>query len=82
MPCCGNRRAAYHSVPAVPGGNTAGSFRGLASTEFEYTGHGQLTVTGPVTGVVYRFQAHGQRLLVHGSDVASVRAVPQLRALR
>ncbi len=82
MPCCGNRRTAFHAVPASSGASTSASFRSWASAEFEYTGHGQLTVTGPITGLVYRFQRHGQRLLVHGSDVASVRAVPQLKAVR
>lgn len=82
MPCCGNRRTALHSGTASFGTGRPAGFRAQPSAQFEYIGHGQLTVTGPVTGVVYRFQTHGQRLLVHGSDVASLQAVPQLRTVR
>jgi hypothetical protein len=82
MSCCGSRRAAYHSAPAPSGRSAAASFRSVAATEFEYIGHAQLTVTGPVTGVVYRFQAHGHRVQVHGTDAASLRSIPLLRAVR
>jgi len=82
MSCCGSRRAAYHSAPAsvVSSGNA--SYRSLSITEFEYTGHAQLTVRGPATGIVYRFQSHGQRLAVHGVDVTSLQNVPSLRMVR
>ena len=82
MSCCGSRRAAYHSAPvsATPSGNA--SFRSISSTAFEYTGHSQLTVRGPATGVVYRFQSHGQRIAVHGADVASLHGIPSLRLVR
>jgi hypothetical protein len=49
--------------------------------EFIYTGAGQLTVTGPLTGTVYRFTGHGAVVLVHALDVASVVSVPGLRPL-
>ncbi|WP_158628771.1 hypothetical protein [Dyella choica] len=50
--------------------------------EFEYTGHGQLAVKGPATGVVYRFEFHGQRQSVHGVDAASLRSIPSLKPSR
>lgn len=82
MSCCGSRRAAFHSqmVSATRSGNA--SYRPPVTIDFEYTGHGQLTVKGPATGVIYRFEAHGQRLSVHGADAASLRAIPALKASR
>ncbi len=71
------------SAPLSSSHSGSTSFRQLAPAEFqEYTGHAQLTVTGPVTGVVYRFQTHGQRVSVHGADAASLYAIPSLTAVR
>ncbi len=82
MSCCGSRRAAFRSAPVSSTSSGSIVYRQSAAMEFEYTGHTQLTVTGPHTGVVYRFVAHGQRLQVHGGDVASLRSIPSLRAVR
>lgn len=82
MSCCGSRRTAYHSASVSRTRSGSASYRPVAAAEFEYTGHGQLTVTGPVTGVVYRFLSHGQRVAVQGADVASLSAVPSLKAVR
>jgi hypothetical protein len=82
MSCCGSRRAAYHSVPSSSVPTATASYRPISATEFEYTGHTQLTVRGSATGVVYRFQAHGQRVSVHGADVASLGSIPSLRVVR
>jgi hypothetical protein len=49
--------------------------------EFEYLGSGQLTVTGPLTGVVYHFASPGARVTVHGSDAPSLLSVPGLKPL-
>lgn len=49
--------------------------------EFEYLGHGLMTVTGPFTGQIYRFAGPGARLAVHGSDAPSLATVPGLRPL-
>lgn len=49
-----------------------------AGKEFEYTGHAQLAVTGPLTGTRYHFGGHGARVLVHASDVPSLALVPHL----
>jgi hypothetical protein len=51
-------------------------------TGFVYTGQGQLTVTGPLTGIEYRFTAGGPVVTVHPSDVASLAAVPGLSVAR
>ena len=82
MSCCGSRRASYRPGPvsSTPGGNA--TYRPVAMTVFEYTGYAQLIVKGPVTGVVYRFDYHGQRAQVHGADVGSLRTIPHLRALQ
>lgn len=82
MSCCGSRRTAYHSAQVSATRTGSASFRPVAPAEFEYTGHAQLTVTGPVTGVVYRFQSHGQHLSVHGADAPSLYSIPSLKAVR
>ena len=82
MSCCGSRRTAYHSAPVSATRSGSASYRPTPSAQFEYTGHAQLTVTGPVTGVVYRFAGHGQRVAVHGADAASMRSIPSLKAVR
>jgi hypothetical protein len=82
MSCCGSRRAVFRPqmVSATRSGNV--NYRPPVMIEFEYTGHGQLTVKGSATGVVYRFGTHGQRLSVHGADAASLRAIPSLKPSR
>lgn len=50
-----------------------------SDVEFEYTGNGRLTVTGPITGTVYYFTAGGESVTVHGSDAPSLASVPGLR---
>jgi hypothetical protein len=95
MSCCGSRRAslrsggpvsapsfASDSVLAASARGGSAAFRPSSSRLFEYTGHAQLAVTGPLTGVVYRFSAHGQRVQVHGADAASLISIPLLKAVR
>ncbi len=82
MSCCGNQRASYrrefsHANSSYPSPQHASG----AAAEFQYAGSGQLTVTGPLTGTVYRF-APGERVKVHPSDVPSMATVPQLRPAR
>jgi len=48
---------------------------------FEYTGHTSLTVTGPATGVLYRFETTGARLQVDGRDSVAMAAIRVLRRL-
>jgi hypothetical protein len=87
MSCCGGQRAALRQAAhqtyqrPVPGGRTTEPNR-QQDAEFEYTGQGQLAVTGPLTGVRYHFGAHGARLLVHAPDVPSLALVPGLMPTR
>ena len=46
---------------------------------FEYTGRTSLTVTGPATGVQYRFAAPGARAQVDGLDSVALAALRVLR---
>jgi len=81
MSCCGKQRSGLRHESAAPA--AADSRRAsTAPAEFEYTGNGQLSVTGPLTGVVYLFAARGARVRVHGPDVPSLLYVPGLRPVR
>lgn len=80
MSCCGSQRAALRQDSAQTASPAHHWVAG--AVEFEYTGHGQLTVTGPLTGVAYQFTGHGARLRVHGSDAPSLVSVPALRLVR
>ncbi len=46
---------------------------------FQYTGFTGLTVIGPVTGKVYRFEQKDARLLIDKQDVALMHKVPVLK---
>ena len=82
MSCCGNRRTALRSVPSSATRGGSATYQPSAATVFEYTGHAQLAVAGPATGMTYRFNGHGQRVQVHAADVASLYAIPSLKAVR
>ena len=81
MSCCGSQRAAQRHG-AVSSGRSAAAPFVTSSLEFEYTGSGQIQVTGPMTGAIYTFNGTGDRVLVHSADVASVATVPALRPVR
>lgn len=51
----------------------------FVDVEFQYTGSGRLTVTGPVTGTVYYFSAGSESIAVHGADAPSLVSVPGLK---
>ena len=82
MSCCGKGRTAYSQ--ANIGSTPATEPQHWISTpiEFEYVGQGELTVTGPLSGMVYRFTPSVRRVSVHGSDAPSLLSVPGLRPLR
>jgi hypothetical protein len=82
MACCGNQRSAYRQGAAVPAGATPGGFWKSGPVDFEYTGTGEMTVTGPLSGTVYRFSATERRVRVQGDDAPSLAAVPGLRIVR
>lgn len=87
MSCCGDHRSSIRRPSSVShqAANSPVSGAGHwtpAAMQFEYAGHGELTVIGPLTGQVYRFAGAGARILIHGSDVPSLVSVPGLRPLR
>lgn len=81
MSCWGSQRSALpdESLQSTPGGD---QFWNSGAMDFEYTGSGRLTVTGPLTGVVYRFSITTPRLRIHAADVASIFSVPALKPVR
>ena len=81
MPCCGDSRAAVRRAPEQ-GGRRESGYWTAGAIDFVYTGQGQMTVTGPLTGTIYRFFMHGGPVRVHGADVASLASVPGLRPVR
>ena len=81
MSCCGNQRTAFRRSPHQGAGG-ASSQRLSGPVDFAYSGGGQLSVTGPYTGVIYRFTGHGQPVRVHAADAASLASVPGLAPVR
>jgi hypothetical protein len=49
---------------------------------FQYLGKSAMTVIGPVTKAVYRFNASGHRVIVDLRDRQSLAAIPQLTEVR
>jgi hypothetical protein len=80
MACCGSQRAALRGGTANVGMASGTPFVPRAH-EFEYTGAGELQVTGPFTGTLYTFRGRGARLRVDASDVASFVSIPNLRRI-
>jgi hypothetical protein len=86
MSCCGNARASIHqqtsrqqSSATVSHQASRANYWAPGPVQFEYSGQGQLSVTGPVTGMVYHFPYPGARVSVHGSDAPSLVSVPALK---
>ncbi|WP_321477390.1 hypothetical protein [uncultured Paludibaculum sp.] len=81
MSCCGSQRAAARPTQA-PGSSGDARHWSAGAVMFEYSGQGQLVVTGPLTGTVYRFGGGAGRVSVHGSDAPSLVSVPGLKLVR
>ncbi len=81
MSCCGSQRAAVRSN-GVSTAASAPRYATWGPVDLEYSGHGELTVVGPLTGSVYRFTGNGARVRVHGSDAPSLVSVPGLKPVR
>lgn len=82
MSCCGNGRTAYSQANMGSTPPRENQYRISTPIEFEYSGQGELTVTGPLSGVVYRFSPSVRRVSVHGSDAPSLLSVPGLRPVQ
>jgi len=70
--CCGRGRPVFRSAALLDAPTVAGAV-------FEYVGRSGLTVTGPATGVVYRFPTPGARQKVDPRDRLALMKVPSLR---
>jgi len=70
--CCGRGRAGFRFGGLRDAPSVAGAV-------FEYVGRSALTVTGPATGVVYRFPAPGARQKIDPRDRLALMKVPSLR---
>ena len=81
MSCCGNQRSIFRQEPAASE-RSESRYWTSGPVDFEYSGQGELTVTGPLSGTVYRFTASDKRVRVHGPDAPSLLSVPGLRPAR
>ncbi len=79
MSCCDKGRTAYSQANIGSTPPPENQYRITTPVEFEYSGNGELTVTGPLSGVIYSFTPTMRRVRVHGSDAPSLLAVPGLR---
>ena len=79
MSCCGKGRAAYSQSNIGSVQSYESQYQITTPIEFEYSGQGELTVTGPLSGIVYHFSPSVRRVSVHGSDAPSLLSVPGLR---
>jgi len=82
MSCCGGRRSMFRQTlsgampaPVPPALNSS-------LNTFEYVGRTALTVNGPVSRRVYRFERPGARADVDPRDVVSLSSVPLLRRIK
>jgi hypothetical protein len=81
MACCGQMRGlASASGRAVETNQRPRPTR--RSVLYEYTGTTGMTVTGPVSGLKYRFEQPGHKVQVDSRDVSSMAGLPNLRLLR
>jgi hypothetical protein len=85
--CCGrnnNQRSAQHSVPGrapAPGAAGLHSHAFQSGPLFQYIGSTALTVMGPISGALYRFQRTGSWLHVDPRDRAGLMRIPVLKAI-
>jgi hypothetical protein len=82
MSCCGGRRVQFRQTLTTPMPPPARTLINSATNTFEYVGRSALTVNGPVSRRMYRFDRPGARADVDPRDVASLSSVPMLRRVR
>ncbi len=87
--CCGRNRPSLPSMGRVSQPLRAVHHPGVQAsapaspvTYFQYNGRTGMTVQGPVSGTVYRFNAPGRRVVVDLRDRASLAAIAQLSEVR
>ncbi len=83
--CCGRGRQTIATSPEQPRPREANGAvaRGLrVGIPFIYEGPTALTVTGPISGLIYRFVGRGARLIVDPRDGRALSSVPHLARSR
>jgi len=83
--CCGKNRTQLMKAPAIPKTRpaTAVAPQKLPSTiSFVYIGNTAITVTGPISGLDYRFERPGARVEVDWRDRILLASIRQLRQIR
>ena len=79
--CCGRGKGPLAASPQSPlPKHASGALaRGLrVGVIYVYVGSTALTVTGPISGLIYRFDGPGARLIVDPRDCNAMRSVPHL----
>jgi hypothetical protein len=80
MSCCGRRLAGPQAHSQTLDSRPSPAPRVVPGDPlFEYIGASSLTVTGPITGRRYHFEATGARQAVNRHDAASLPHIPTLR---
>ena len=83
--CCGRNRTELMTSPAMAKTRPATAVAAQklpSSVSFVYTGNTTLTVTGPISGVEYKFNRPGARVEVDWRDrilLASIRQLQQIK---
>jgi len=78
MGCCGKLRQSLGSVPRRSQSGGPAPRRRL-KVVFVYTGSTAMTVRGPISGQLYRFDRPGARVVVDPRDRPGLTRVPNLR---
>jgi hypothetical protein len=86
--CCGGNRAAARAAAVAAGRGSAAAPSAASAisvtTEimFEYAGRESASITGPVSGRVYRFTGPGDRVRVDARDRPGLASMSVLRWVR
>lgn len=82
--CCGRNRTQMRnaaSPPLRPAGNTPAQ-KPPSHVSFVNIGNSAITLKGPITGIEYRFDRPGTRLVVDWRDRILLASIRQLRQVR
>ena len=86
MSCCGDARRSYAAQLGGPFAKSViepgESPPAESEVDFEYVGRTALTVRGPFSGRLYRFDRPGARLATDPRDQRALATVPALRPVR
>ncbi len=80
--CCGKARMQMKTNRTVANPARQTPPPASARVPFEYAGHTGMTVVGPVSGAVYRFDQPGARVEVDARDRALLASIRQLKQVR